>query len=65
MPRDRGIRWNLRVSELRDAYERYDGAAPQYRKNMWQNVSGYRIADTESGTICCSTSHTVLHLSSP
>lgn len=45
MPRDRGIRWNLRVSELRDAYERYDGAAPQYRKNMWQKVSGYRRAD--------------------
>jgi hypothetical protein len=45
VPRDCGVRWNFRVSELRDAYERYDGAAPQYRKNMWQKVSGCRRAD--------------------
>ena len=37
--------WNMEdreaepyIGELRDLYEKYDFAAPQYRKNEWQNV---------------------------
>ncbi|CAO3594326.1 unnamed protein product [Absidia cylindrospora] len=42
MESKKNSRW---VEELRNVYEEYDGAAPQYRKNHWQKIWGTKEAD--------------------